>query len=548
VVKNGSGVSVIGNQFSGSGRPIDLGGDGATLNDLGDTDAGANHLQNYPVLAFVPPTGSSPSRLAGSLDTDAPGTVFLMQAYAYDAATATYSVVGSQEITTDSNGDGKVLFSGLGGPALFATATNLTTGETSEMSLAATAALRVSSTSLIEGDNGLKSAIVTVTLSRASAEHVSVSYATVDGSAIKGSDYSRVTGTLKFAPGETTKTITIPVISDKVPEVSESFYVQLSGAQGALIEDERGEVTIVDDDQPGVKITKGGHRATWIDADGDRVKLVVSRPMLTPERFFFGWDQEGRSVQSLLLSGNPTDRSLPVSLDLTVEQRGDGDGKIALEALHASERDLGTVRIEGTLGMIFAGDGDLKRPGIGRLTVDSFGQHPSGAESETSWSSVYGGMGSFRVKGDFNDTHLYVTEGDVGSLRIGGNVANALIAVGGTGLSAARVGKVTVKGDWTESSLAVGASAGVDEMFGTEDDVLSSGFLSKIAEVTIGGAVAGSPETENATDHSGFVAGKIAAFQLGKTQLLLSGSARDVIELGETADVTLRELWPGAAK
>ncbi|HTK77948.1 MAG TPA: Calx-beta domain-containing protein, partial [Gemmataceae bacterium] len=90
--------------------------------------------------------------------------------------------------------------------------------------------------------------LVTVTLSAASTETITIAYATGDGSATAGSDYQAASGTLTFAPGETTKTITVPVIGDRLGEPNETFVVNLSGQTNANIADGQGVGTITDDE------------------------------------------------------------------------------------------------------------------------------------------------------------------------------------------------------------------------------------------------------------------------------------------------------------
>ena len=63
-----------------------------------------------------------------------------------------------------------------------------------------------------------------------------------------GGDYLAKTGTLTFAPGETTKTITIVVNGDTVAEPIESFFVNLSGASRVTIANGTGVGTILNDD------------------------------------------------------------------------------------------------------------------------------------------------------------------------------------------------------------------------------------------------------------------------------------------------------------
>ena len=62
-------------------------------------------------------------------------------------------------------------------------------------------------------------------------------------------DYIAKTGTLTFAPGETTKTITIEVKGDSKKETNETFYLDLFGlSSNALFTKNRGIGTIRNDD------------------------------------------------------------------------------------------------------------------------------------------------------------------------------------------------------------------------------------------------------------------------------------------------------------
>ena len=90
----------------------------------------------------------------------------------------------------------------------------------------------------------------TVTLSAAYDQAVTMSYRTVDGTATTGdNDYIAKTSTLTFAPGETSKTITIEVKSDNRSEADEVFYVDLFGNSGnSLFTRSRGVGTILNDD------------------------------------------------------------------------------------------------------------------------------------------------------------------------------------------------------------------------------------------------------------------------------------------------------------
>ncbi|TXI96752.1 MAG: retention module-containing protein, partial [Burkholderiaceae bacterium] len=87
----------------------------------------------------------------------------------------------------------------------------------------------------------------TVSLSSASPATVTVNYGTQNGTATAGSDYTAASGTLSFAPGETTKTITVPIANDTVYEGNENFQVNLSTASNATIATGTVTTTIHDD-------------------------------------------------------------------------------------------------------------------------------------------------------------------------------------------------------------------------------------------------------------------------------------------------------------
>lgn len=86
----------------------------------------------------------------------------------------------------------------------------------------------------------------TVSLSAASGQAVRVAYATGDGTATKGSDYTSASGTITFLPGETQKVVSIVVLGDTALEASETFSVMLSSPTNGTLADATGVGTIVD--------------------------------------------------------------------------------------------------------------------------------------------------------------------------------------------------------------------------------------------------------------------------------------------------------------
>jgi Tol biopolymer transport system component len=103
--------------------------------------------------------------------------------------------------------------------------------------------------SIPEGNSGVSNATITVNLSAASPQNVTVNYNTMDGTARGGSDYVAGIGTLVFAPGQTSQSITVSVIGDTEKETHETLQVLLSSPGNATIGSlANATVTITDDD------------------------------------------------------------------------------------------------------------------------------------------------------------------------------------------------------------------------------------------------------------------------------------------------------------
>ncbi len=110
-------------------------------------------------------------------------------------------------------------------------------------------ALSIADVSGPEGD-GEGQARVQVSLSAPSDSEVSVDYRTVDATAMAGMDYRTAVGTLSFAAGQTSKSITAVLVGDRTDELDETFQLRLSNASGASLTKDRAVVTILDDDDP----------------------------------------------------------------------------------------------------------------------------------------------------------------------------------------------------------------------------------------------------------------------------------------------------------
>jgi hypothetical protein len=110
------------------------------------------------------------------------------------------------------------------------------------------ASISVSDVTVTEGDAGTVSATFTVTQSVRSKS--TVHFATVNDSATSPGDYLARSGTIRFAGNRLSRSVTITVNGDTTDEDNETFFLELSQANGATIADGHGVGTINDDDPP----------------------------------------------------------------------------------------------------------------------------------------------------------------------------------------------------------------------------------------------------------------------------------------------------------
>ena len=138
-----------------------------------------------------------------------------------------------------------------------------------------------------EVQEGVGAAVVfTVTLSRAASRDVTVDYATRDGTATAGRDYTRTRGTLTFAAGELENTVRVPILDDSVDEGRETFTLKLMNARGAAMSDGEATGTIVNSDAvPQGWLARFGRTAAETHVDAVRDRLGADRSPGLSARF-----------------------------------------------------------------------------------------------------------------------------------------------------------------------------------------------------------------------------------------------------------------------
>ena len=108
--------------------------------------------------------------------------------------------------------------------------------------VAGPSAISVSDATVQEAEGAVL--VFTATLSHASSRTVTVDYATSDGTAVAGSDYTAASGTLTFNAGDTSQTVQVTVLTDSEDESQETLTLTLSNPSQATLDDGTGTGTI----------------------------------------------------------------------------------------------------------------------------------------------------------------------------------------------------------------------------------------------------------------------------------------------------------------
>ncbi len=132
--------------------------------------------------------------------------------------------------------------------------TTLNTSTFTNVAVTAPSGLTISDVAQAEGNAGANNFLFNVNLSVASSSTITVDYATALGTGTEGSDFTSISGSLTFLPGETSKSISVVVNGDRVSEANETFFLNLSNAANSFIVDGQGVGTIQNDDVAGITI------------------------------------------------------------------------------------------------------------------------------------------------------------------------------------------------------------------------------------------------------------------------------------------------------
>ena len=209
----------------------------------------------------------------------------------------------------------------------------------------------------------------TVTLSRRRGAAVTVDYATSDGTATAGLDYTATSGTLSFAAGETGKTVSVPVLDDAHDEGSETMTFTLSNASGAVIEDGEARGTINNTDaMPKAWIARFGRTVAEQVLGAVEGRLEAPREAGV-EASLAGQSIAGAGSPEEALERREAETAMTAFAGWLGGETSEEEGVRGLESRAVSERDL-------LLGSSFALTGGSAETGFaalwGRAAVSGF--------------------------------------------------------------------------------------------------------------------------------------------------------------------------------
>ncbi|MEN3971800.1 lamin tail domain-containing protein [Sphingomicrobium sp. XHP0235] len=253
----------------------------------------------------------------------------------------------------------------------------------------------IESESIFEGDTGTTELVFTVTRSGGSDGEVSVDYNTgtfVTNNATFGDDFTPQSGTLVFADGETSKTITYTINGDVEIEGDERFAVVLTNPTGGATTDPsafQAVGTILDDDNPGafsigdVSVEEGDVGTTLMtftvtrDATAGEVTVDFVSSLVSASADDF---------VSLPSGGTLTFADGEASRTITVEVAGDqiieGDESVQIDLVNATG---GATIADGTATGVIVDD---DTPSASGLVINEILYDPSSTSGDANGDGV----------------------------------------------------------------------------------------------------------------------------------------------------------------
>ena len=283
-----------------------------------------------------------------------------------------------------------------------------------------------------------------VTLSRAASGTVTVDYTTADGTATAGADYTARKGELTFVPGETAKTVAVPVLDDAHDEGEETFTLRLTAATGARIADGVATGTIENTDHmPQAWLARFGRTVT--DQVLDAVEERLAAPRTAGARATLAgqalpsWDREAMTAirdwmahagsDPARIGDDPEDRER--SRALTGRDFVTGTS-FALTGGSAEAGGYAALWGRGAISRFDGREGELSLDG--EVTTGLIGADWASATGSRRWTAGLAvgharGTGSYREGGCDANTVGTGADGDPGASRCSGEIEATLTGV-----------------------------------------------------------------------------------------------------------------------
>ncbi|MBD2148282.1 Calx-beta domain-containing protein, partial [Sphaerospermopsis sp. FACHB-1194] len=418
--------------------------------------------------------------------------------------------------------------------------------------------LSINDVTITEGNSGTTNAVFTVTRSGTASQPITVNYATANGTATAGSDFTSTSGTLTFATNETTKTIAISILGDTTVEGNETFFVNLSNPTNATIVDAQGQGTINNDDVALPSITLAVSPSSVTENGTANLVYTFTRTGLTTNPLTVNYNIAGTAASTDYTGATPgTGKTITfaagsstatLTIDPTADTTVEANETVALTLAAGTGYTVGTttavtgtitnddtsvtlavspssVTEDGTANLVYT----FTRTGVtsNALTVN---YNIAGTADSTDYTGATPGTGKTITFAAGSSTAT-LTIDPTADTTVEANETVALTLAAGTGYTVGTTTAVTgtITNDDTSVTLAVSPSSVTED--GTANLVYTftrTGVTSNA--LTVNYSIAG---TADSTDYTGATPGT------GKTITFAAGSSTATLTIDPTADTTV---------
>lgn len=229
-----------------------------------------------------------------------------------------------------------------------------------------TPTIAVSNPVILEPDGGSRTASFDIRLSTPATENLTFDYATVDGSAVAGSDYVGRSGTITFVEGQQFANVRVAITGDTTAEGAEFFGLSLTQTGGAsvTVRDDTGTARILDNDngalpQLHLEVTQGATEGSvmqvtyTLSETTDQDVTFLLRPVFGTAS---AADLDSTFAQTVTIAAG--EQSGTVDIAIAEDDTAEGDETLSIEAVNVENAVLeGGARAIQASGVILDNEG-----------------------------------------------------------------------------------------------------------------------------------------------------------------------------------------------